>query len=84
MTKGGLAGMGACLGGDGGGGGDGGAGGGGVGGISVGIVWSGTVPAVDEDTSIEWGSPGGAGTGGDASNSGIPGIGDEMLEAEAS
>jgi hypothetical protein len=41
---------GGCAGGSGGNGGNGGAGGAGAGGISVGFVWSGTMPLIDDAT----------------------------------
>lgn len=54
-----------CDGGNGGSGAAGATGGGGAGGLSVGIFYSGTIPAADSDTKTTLGQPGLGGKGGD-------------------
>ena len=71
-----------CPGGAGGNGADGASSGGGAGGISVGIVWSGSEPAL-ADTDIQFDEAGDGGVGGSPlENDGIPGISRRIYAAE--
>jgi hypothetical protein len=70
-----------CNGGPGGSGGDGGPGGGGAGGISVGILYRGDAPTVDEENSITPGTAGVKGIGGGIrGEAGVEGVAREILE----
>lgn len=84
--SGGAPGAGSCSGGAGGRGGDGGAGTGGAGGLSVGVLFKGSAPTIDADTtaSIKIGNPGEKGTGGKPGvNDGPPGIAAKVQDAAA-
>ena len=72
-----------CNGGPGGPGGDGGPGGGGAGGISVGILFKGHAPTVDDQTTITPGAPGANGIGGGTrGEAGVRGVARETLQVE--
>ena len=80
----------ACYGGRGGPGGNGGHGAGGAGGISIGILHSGTAPEVDAATTILPGTAGALGLGaagalgpGGVNNSGLAGLSEKILNANA-
>lgn len=89
QTPGGFHGNGAgagCSGGNGGSGGAGGAGGGGAGGVSVGILYEGTAPTIDNATqgaTTVAPSGGAKGTGGaPGMNDGVDGVAQSMLEVQ--
>lgn len=72
-----------CNGGFGGPGGDGGPGGGGAGGISVGILFSGQAPVVDDENAITPGVPGASGLGGGTrGENGVEGVARATLRIE--
>jgi hypothetical protein len=63
-------------------GGAGGGGGGGAGGISVGVLWNGTAPVLDQSTAnaITIGTEGAAGLGGGVDNDGADGFAEPTYE----
>lgn len=72
---------GGCSGGKGGRGGTGGAGGGGAGGVSAAILYRGDKPNADPATTTTADAPGEGGKGGVATNPGIRGVGEAVIEA---
>lgn len=80
-AAGGAGGGGNCTGGDGGNGGKGGAGSGGAGGISIGVLYKGTAPTLDDATTnaITIGTPGPGGTS--PGNAGAPGVAAKIKDA---
>ncbi len=81
-VAGGKPGTGLCLGGKGGRGADGGAGAGGAGGVAGGILYKGTEPTVDGETTIVPGKEGAGGKGGKSpGNDGPIGVAGKTLDA---
>ncbi|MBX3210117.1 MAG: hypothetical protein KF764_34115 [Labilithrix sp.] len=80
--SGGIAGLGQCLGGRGGDGANGGAGAGGAGGVSIGVLYKGTAPVLDDATTVAFGAVGAGGKGGKSpDNDGPGGVAEKTKDA---